>query len=626
MLNRWNAGRFVKSGFTWNDEQAIDRVAPDALINGTPGDDTLIGTSGADTIDGGAGADEMRGLKGTDTYIVDNVGDRVVEAVGGGKDTVKASVSYTLADNVENLLLTGKAGLSGTGNALGNKLTGNTGNNWLDGKEGADTMIGGRGDDSYRVDNAGDLVTEAAGQGVDTVITSIDYTLGAGVENLSMSSDSSAGIKGYGNELANSMSDWIGSDLLSGLDGNDTLSGGTVLSPGASDTLDGGNGDDLLSAGRYAYSSDVLYGGEGNDTLTVKAGANSLYGGGGDDLLQSGSGGMYHGPTDYLDGGAGNDTLQGGGGLSGGDGDDLMTTNVFTGYAAGGTGNDTISGTGGAGYSNLWVDGGAGDDAIDSYAVNNSLTTYGSEGNDTIDGGAQMNVTLDGGADDDVVYGHRETGAPGTVSVLGGDGNDVVTGVNFGGDCTVEGGSGDDTLSGRSSHGAVTIDGGVGNDTLTSAHGMAALTGGEGSDLFVLSAKQVLYTDQVWTTDFTSGTDHLAISQATLAVGNGDLVVDGAVTVDGPGGFDSSAELVIVAADIFGGVTLENAAAAIGSANQDYAAGQTVLFMVDDGVNSTALYFTSSGNDATVSADELSIVGTLTATASTAAEDIVWGV
>jgi Ca2+-binding RTX toxin-like protein len=630
MLNRWNAGRLVKSGRNWSEDEQSQgradawwRVAPGAVIDGTPGDDTLVGTSGADTIDGGAGADEMRGLKGADTYIVDDVGDRVVEATGGGKDTVNASVSYTLANNVENLLLTGTSGLSGTGNALANKLTGNAGHNLLDGLAGADTMVGGKGNDTYRVDNAGDVVTEKAGQGIDTVSTSIDYTLGAGVENLSMSSAGTAGIKGYGNELANTMSDWIGSDLLSGLDGNDTINGGTVLGPGSSDTLDGGNGDDVLNAGRYTYSNDKLHGGEGNDKLTVSAGANSLYGDGGDDLLVAGGGGLYS-SSDYLDGGIGNDTLQGGSGLSGGDGDDLMTTNAFTSSASGGEGHDTISGTGGAGYSNLWVDGGGGDDDIESYALNNHLNAYGGDGNDTIDGGAQMNVKIDAGAGDDVVVGHRETGGPGTVSLIGGDGNDVVAGWNGNGDCSVDGGLGDDVLSGRSGNGSVTIDGGVGNDTLTSAHGMAALTGGDGLDLFVLSAKQVLGTDQVWTTDFSSGTDHLGISQATLAVGNGDLVVDNAVTVDGPGGFDSNAELVVLAADIFGDVTAESAAAAIGSANQAYEAGQTVLFMVDNGVNSTALYFTSSGNDAAVTADELSIVGTLVNTTSTAAEDIVW--
>lgn len=630
MANRWNAGRLVMAGQPWVEEQVTDRadapwwqVSPLAVINGTPGDDTLVGTSGADTIDGGAGADDMRGLKGADTYIVDNVGDRVIEAAGGGKDTVKAGVSFTLADNVENLVLTGTAALSGTGNALANKLTGNAGNNLLDGLGGADTMVGGKGNDTYRVDNAGDVVTEKAGQGIDTVSTSIDYTLGAGVENLTMSSSGMVSLKGYGNELANTMSDWIGSDLLSGLDGNDTINGGTVLGPSSSDTLDGGNGDDVLNAGRYSYSSDKLYGGEGHDTLIVKAGANSLYGGGGDDLLVSGSGGLYS-SSDYLDGGSGNDTLQGGGGLSGGDGDDLMSTNAFTGYATGGQGNDTISGTGGAGYSNLTVDGGDGNDSIDSYALNNHLNVYGGEGNDTIEGGAQMNAKVDAGTGDDVVTAYRATGGPGDVTVLAGDGNDAVTATNYNGNCSVDGGIGDDVLSARTSQGSVTIDGGAGNDTLTSAHGVATLTGGEGSDLFVLSAKQLLHADEVWTTDFTSGTDHLGISQATLAVGNGDLVVDNAVTIEGGGGFETSAELVIVAADIFGEISAKSAAQAIGSANESYEAGQTVLFVVDNGVDSTAFYFTSSGNDAEVTADELTVVGTLVNTVSTSAEDIVW--
>ena len=120
------------------------------------------------------------------------------------------------------------------------------------------------------------------------------------------------------------------------------------------------------------------------------------------------------------------------------------------------------------------------------------------------------------------------------------------------------------------------------------------------------------------------GEDTLAVSQSHLAVGNGDQQVDGAVTVPGPGGFDASAELVIVAADIFGDLTLDKAAAAIGGANQSYEAGQTVLFMVDNGTDSWALYFTSAGQDAAVSAAELSIVGRLNGAASTGAEDIVW--
>jgi hypothetical protein len=97
------------------------------------------------------------------------------------------------------------------------------------------------------------------------------------------------------------------------------------------------------------------------------------------------------------------------------------------------------------------------------------------------------------------------------------------------------------------------------------------------------------------------------------------------VAVNGPGGFAASAELVIVTADTGGGLTLDKAAAAIGSASSAYATGQTVVFMVDDGSDSWALYFQSSGADAAVSAAELSVIGRLDGCASTGVDDIVWG-
>lgn len=107
-----------------------------STITGTSRNDTLTGTTGNDTIDGLAGADTMTGLAGDDTYIVDNTGDKAVEAANAGTDTVMSSVSFTLGANVENLVLAGSGAINGTGNELNNRLTGNAGANVLTGARG----------------------------------------------------------------------------------------------------------------------------------------------------------------------------------------------------------------------------------------------------------------------------------------------------------------------------------------------------------------------------------------------------------------------------------------------------------------------------------------------------------
>jgi Ca2+-binding RTX toxin-like protein len=119
------------------------------VIVGTSGPDNLTGTTGNDTINGKGGADIMQGLAGNDTYVVDNVGDSVVEKLDEGTDTIRSSVTYSLPANVENLVLTGTAATNGAGNNLANKVTGNSGNNTLNGALGRDVLTGGAGVDQF---------------------------------------------------------------------------------------------------------------------------------------------------------------------------------------------------------------------------------------------------------------------------------------------------------------------------------------------------------------------------------------------------------------------------------------------------------------------------------------------
>ena len=242
-------------------------------LHGGADDDSLVGGDGNDTLWGDAGADTLEGGTGNDHYQVDSTLDVVNEAstVAGEIDAVRSTVDWALGANLENLFLDGSQALNGTGNALNNYLCGNSRDNWLDagagndslmggwgadtlvggvgndtldGSTGADTLIGGTGNDTYVVGNALAVVTETstvAGE-IDVVKSSVSWTLGAYVENLTLTG--TLAIDGTGNTAANMILGNAAANVLQGGAGNDTLSGGA-----GDDLLIGGTGLDRLTGG-----------------------------------------------------------------------------------------------------------------------------------------------------------------------------------------------------------------------------------------------------------------------------------------------------------------------------------------------------------------------------------------
>ena len=155
-------GNDVLYGGDGND--SIDgSIGTDRLYGGA-GDDRLTGGTSANTLDGGTGADTMQGGGGNDSYYVDDSNDVIIENTSSGTDTVYATASYTLADQVENLVIQGTANTDGSGNSLVNRLTGNAMNNALFGYSGNDRLDGAAGNDDLTGGLGRDILTGGLGE------------------------------------------------------------------------------------------------------------------------------------------------------------------------------------------------------------------------------------------------------------------------------------------------------------------------------------------------------------------------------------------------------------------------------------------------------------------------------
>jgi Ca2+-binding RTX toxin-like protein len=592
------------------------------VLNGLQGSDTLSGGGGDDTLIGGQGDDTLIGGNGFDTadyssrastnlfepaYNVSGavqIDLRILQAQdtgGAGFDRLSqienligtAGADTLVGDEFANYFVGGGGSDTLSGNGSSDTLEGNAGNDRLDGGSGADAMNGGSGDDVYIVDNVSDIVIETAPSGgIDTVTSSVTFTLSVNVENLTLAG--TAAINGTGNVLANTLVGNSGANVLDGGAGNDTMSGGlgsdTYVVDSARDTIfeNAGEGiDSVRSSASYTLGANLenltLIGaasidGSGNalaNMLTGNAQGNKLSGGAGADVLQGQAG------NDGLDGGTGSDKMYGGVGddtytvdnvgdlvyENAGEGTDTVICSVAL-YLRANVENLTLTGTSGIfgkgnDLANVLTGNGAGNRL--SGAGGND-TIVGNGGRDTLDGGTG-NDTMVGGADNDV---YIVDSSADVIVENAGEGTDFVRAsasftlsanvdrmylvgsadINGTGNALANllvGNTGNNQLSGMGANdrlfgglGNDTLNGGDGNDYLEGGAGLDVYTGGAGRDYFVFRGGDTGSTlgtaDRI--TDFATG-DRISlgpIDADTTSAGNQAFTFVGSGTFTGAAG------------------------------------------------------------------------------------------
>jgi len=554
------------------------------VLSGLAGNDTLAGGLGADVIDGGADADQVNLLGDFGGYVFTrpNATDTVLTSVTTGENlTVRNVETFMFTDgaktqaevwgnslsNFDDVYSATEGDDSINGLAGNDSLTGLAGNDTIIGGLGNDTMVGGEGDDSYTVDVAADQVVEGADEGFDAVNVAFavagTYTLGANVENATVTSAGTLAVSLVGNALDNLLAGNAGVNTLTGGAGNDTLNGGLgndILVGGAGDdtyvvnvvtdvvneTVAGSDGSDTVNmsfaqSGTYTMALNVENAFVGNGlagtNITGNAGANVITGNGANNVLIGGAGGdtlVGSGGTDVLDGGidadqvtlAGNfaqytisrpnaiDTLLTRAGES------VTIRNVeLVQFADQSRTMNGIWGNTPSAFNDAIV-GTSGNDSINGLAGNDSLS--GLEGDDTLIGGVGIDTLVGGAGNDSYVV----DVATDVLTELEGEGTDTVTvALTATGSYTlgaqVENGTAnpgtiaismvgnalDNLLVGNAA--LNTLTGGAGNDTLDGGAGNDILIGGAGDDLYIVNVT----TDQVnETLAGSSGADTVNVS------------------------------------------------------------------------------------------------------------------
>ncbi len=396
------------------------------------GSASLIGTGNAldNILQADGSMSVLAGGDGNDTYLQGSTGedDLLVETATGGIDTVIAAHDYRLSAHIENLTLLDPQvpdfanfslipnapygpswmRMAGYGNDLNNTIIGGRANNLLDGGLGADTLIGGAGDDTYLVDQGGDVVSELANEGIDTIESSVTYTLGANVEHLVLTGTGAA--DAIGNALNNDVRGNAASNILDGGAGDDSLRGN-----GGADTYRFGRGSgrdivfDSSTTGEIEtiqFAADVqtadvdVYRRSGDLVLIINGTTDEL-------TLAS-----FFGPTEYAqkqvrftDETVWNEAelrvraVAVGGTVTGTEGDEMLTGSAGHDVLIGAAGNDVLTG----GLGNDWL-----------YGDATSQSPFGPQviGNDILTGGGGDDVlvdlrgtnTFDGGSGNDQLF------------------------------------------------------------------------------------------------------------------------------------------------------------------------------------------------------------------------------